>query len=85
MRNSRNKFKVHNTPNTVMVETEDMKEIVDFLSTNREARDEALTIILSFTATMVNRRKFLPTDVIKQLLRLIADCIDDEPITSKAF
>jgi hypothetical protein len=68
-----------------MVETEDMKEIVDFLSTNREARDEALTIILSFTATMVNRRKFLPTDVIKQLLRLIADCIDDEPITSKAF
>ena len=69
-----------------MVELVDqMKEIVDFLSTNREARDEALSIILSFTATEVNRRKFLESDVIKQLLRLIADCIEDEPITSKAF
>jgi hypothetical protein len=68
-----------------MVEADQMKEIVEFLSSNREARNEALTIILSFTATEVNRRKFLDTDAIKQLLRLIADCIDDEPITSKAF
>ena len=46
-------------------ETDQMQEIVSFLSTNREARNEALTIILSFTATEVNRRKFLNTDVIK--------------------
>jgi len=42
-----------------------MQEIVDFLNTNREARSEALAIILSFTATEVNRRQFLKTDVIK--------------------
>ena len=48
-----------------MVEQNPMQEIVDFLSSNREARDEALKIILSFTATEVNRRQFIQTDVIK--------------------
>lgn len=34
---------------------------------------------------MVNRRKFLSTDVDKQLLRLTEQYIDDESVTSKAF
>lgn len=66
-------------------ETISMVEIVDFLSSNRETREEALKLILSFTATEVKRRGFLKTEVIKQLLRCISDYIEDEPITSKAF
>jgi hypothetical protein len=46
------------------------KEIVSFLAINKESRDEALTIVLQFTTTMVNRRNWIDTDVDKELLRL---------------
>lgn len=61
------------------------KEIVEYLTKNKESRDAALDIILSFTTTMVNRRNFIDTEVTKQLLRLTEECIDDESVTSKTF
>ena len=44
---------------------EQVKELVGFLSTNKEARDQALDVILSYTKIMVQRRAFLETDIIK--------------------
>jgi hypothetical protein len=61
------------------------KEIVEYLTKNKESRDAALDIILSFTTTMVNRRNFIDTEVTKQLLRLTEECIDDESVTSKTY
>ena len=66
-------------------ETNQFEEIVSFLTKNKESRDEALDIILAFTTTMVNRKKFKNTDVVKTLLRLTSECIEDEPVTSKSF
>lgn len=62
-----------------------MKEIVDFLDTTTEARNQALDIILSFTKTMVNRKNFAKTDVIKKLLNLILEFREEEDVTSKCF
>lgn len=45
--------------------SDQFKEIVSFLSANKESRDHALDIILAYTTTMVNRRNFLETDVDK--------------------
>ena len=59
--------------------------IISFLTKNKESRDEALDIILAFTTTMVHRKKFKNTDVVKTLLRLTSECIEDEPVTSKSF
>lgn len=61
------------------------KEIVSFLGANKESRDQALDIILAYTTTMVNRRKFIETDVDKQLLRMTADYIQDEALLAKVF
>ncbi len=61
-----------------------MAEIVEFLD-QKQARDQALDIILSFTKTMVNRRNFLKTDVIKKLLNLILEWREEEDVTSKCY
>ena len=52
-------------------QTEQFKEIVKFLSANRESRDEALTIIMNFTANYEQRRLWVDTEVDKHLLRVI--------------
>ena len=61
-----------------------MAEIVEFLD-QKQARDQALDIILSFTKTMVNRRNFLKTDVIKKLLNLILEWREEEDVSSKCY
>jgi hypothetical protein len=68
-----------------MVESDQFKEIVSYLSKNRESRVEALNIILSFSTTVENRQNWTNTDVIKELLRTVGDFIGDEKITSTAF
>lgn len=40
-------------------------ELVTYLTKNKESRDQALDIIMAFTTTMVNRRCFIDTDIIK--------------------
>lgn len=60
-------------------------EIVSFLNKNKDSRDEAMTIILTYTTTMVNRRLFIDTDVDKQLLRLLEVLIEDEQVTAQVF
>jgi len=47
---------VESQSNTPEIEAQ-MAEIVQFLD-EKQARDQALDIILSFTKTMVNRRNF---------------------------
>jgi len=64
---------------------EQFKEIVTFLSMNRESRDEALNIILAFTADYEQRVQWHGTEVDKNLLRVLTDCADDEEITTKAL
>lgn len=66
-------------------QAEQFKEIVKFLGMNRESRDEALSIIMNYTATYEQRRLWVDTEVDKHLLRVISDCIEDEPITTKAL
>lgn len=46
---------------------------------------EALNIIMSFTAEEEHRRLWLPTDIDKQLLRVIADLKHDDEVCLKAL
>lgn len=64
---------------------EQMKEVVTFLYSNKEARDQALDIILNYTKTMAQRMAFQDTDVIKSLLRLVLECVSDEQTSAKLF
>jgi len=64
---------------------EQFKEIVTYLGMNRESRDEALNIILAFTAEHEQRVQWHGTEVDKNLLRVLADCAGDEQITTKAL
>ena len=50
---------------------EQIKQVIGFLTGNKEERETALGIILSYSTTRDNRRLFDYTDAIKDILRLV--------------
>ena len=49
-----------------------MKQVIQFLE-SKEARGQALEIILGYTSTAENREMFVGMELTKKLLRLVAD------------
>lgn len=58
-----------------------MKEVISFLlSTQPEARQQALDIILAYTGNDDKRRLFCETDCCKELLRLLPETDDESKL-----
>lgn len=62
-----------------------MKQVLAFLDGNKEAKGQALTIILAYTSTAQNRQLFIGQNSCKRILRLLGEDDCDSKHSSDAF